>query len=151
MRLRHEGLEEAPDIVTEGLPFYKDPAGYAMDRFNYFQCSRCKNPYFGGERQCGQVAPPHFDPSELVCGSCVAGDAGMECPKHGKVRASLSRSSPCLCPLTPRRRSTWSSSAASAAASRAGSVSARHTSASRFVWCFAAPRLLALVLHPMTD
>ena len=84
LRLGHEGLSSCPEITTEGLPFYQDPAGYAMHKYNYFLCSRCQNPYFGGERQCGEEAPANFDASELVCGSCVAGAAGMECPKHGK-------------------------------------------------------------------
>lgn len=42
LRLEHEGLANCPDITTEGMPFYQNPAGYAMDRFNYFLCSRCQ-------------------------------------------------------------------------------------------------------------
>lgn len=83
MRLEHENLKEAPEITTEGSDFYQDPAAFAMHRYNYFLCSRCKNPYFGGERQCGDAPPMHFDPSELICGGCIAG-SGFDCPKHGR-------------------------------------------------------------------
>lgn len=45
-------LEKADEITKQGNKFYKDPEGYAMHRFSYFPCYKCKKPYFGGERVC---------------------------------------------------------------------------------------------------
>lgn len=42
MRLEYEGLHKAEAITTPGARFYKDPAGFAMDRYAYYVCYKCK-------------------------------------------------------------------------------------------------------------
>lgn len=42
MRLEYEGLHKADAIITPGARFYKDPAGFAMDRYAYYVCFKCK-------------------------------------------------------------------------------------------------------------
>ena len=42
MRLEYEGLHKADAIITPGARFYKDPAGFAMDRYAYYVCYKCK-------------------------------------------------------------------------------------------------------------
>jgi len=78
-RLAAENLTDSPDITTPGKRFYQDPEGFALERFNYYQCYSCSQPYFGGLHACGG-APESFDPSELICGACAGG--GKECNKH---------------------------------------------------------------------
>ena len=57
---------------------------FALDKYAYYPCFKCKKAYFGGEQYCAAAAGADFDPSELVCGSCVGGcDAAQMCPKHG--------------------------------------------------------------------
>ena len=41
MRLEYEGLHKAEAITTPGARFYKDPAGFAMDRYAYYVCYKC--------------------------------------------------------------------------------------------------------------
>ena len=41
MRLEYEGLHKAEAITTRGARFYKDPAGFAMDRYAYYVCYKC--------------------------------------------------------------------------------------------------------------
>ena len=41
MRLEYEGLHKAEAITTRGARFYKDPAGFAMDRYAYYVCFKC--------------------------------------------------------------------------------------------------------------
>ena len=40
-RLQFEGLFNSDTIIKPGSPFYQDPAGFAMDRYAYYACSRC--------------------------------------------------------------------------------------------------------------
>lgn len=42
MRLEYEGLNTAEGIVSPGGRYFQDPAGFAMDRYAYYVCFRCK-------------------------------------------------------------------------------------------------------------
>lgn len=42
MRLEYEGLHKSEAITTPGVRFYNDPAGYAMNRYAYYVCYKCK-------------------------------------------------------------------------------------------------------------
>jgi hypothetical protein len=54
-----------------------------QDLFAYYLCFKCRKPYFGGERVCGEGGGA-FDPTELVCGGCSPWSGEIDCPKHGK-------------------------------------------------------------------
>ncbi|XP_032812561.2 E3 ubiquitin-protein ligase MYCBP2 isoform X3 [Petromyzon marinus] len=85
MRLEYEGLHQSEAISTPGARFYSDPAGYAMNRYAYYVCYKCKKAYFGGEARC-DVDAGHgddFDPRELICGGCSDVSRAQMCPKHG--------------------------------------------------------------------
>jgi len=87
VRIEYMGLQNQDEITKPGKPFYQDPVGYAIDRLCYYMCSKCKKPYFGGERQCvvAAAAPEdRFNPDELVCGGCIPGSSEQNCSKHGK-------------------------------------------------------------------
>lgn len=85
MRLEYEGLHKAEAITTPGARFYKDPAGFAMDRYAYYVCFKCNKAYYGGEARCDEqaVVGDQFDPRELVCGACSDVTMAQMCPKHG--------------------------------------------------------------------
>lgn len=85
MRLEYEGLHKAEAITTIGARFYSDPAGFAMDRYAYYVCYKCKKAYYGGEARCDAEAGPgdDYDPTELVCGACSDVSRAQMCPKHG--------------------------------------------------------------------
>ncbi|KAE8626018.1 hypothetical protein XENTR_v10006480 [Xenopus tropicalis] len=42
MRLEYEGLHKSDAITTPGVRFYNDPASYAMNRYAYYVCYKCK-------------------------------------------------------------------------------------------------------------
>ncbi|XP_053398701.1 E3 ubiquitin-protein ligase MYCBP2-like isoform X4 [Mercenaria mercenaria] len=85
MRLEYEGLHKADAIITPGARFYKDPAGFAMDRYAYYVCYKCRKAYYGGEARCDEQIEggDQFDPTELVCGACSDVTMAQMCPKHG--------------------------------------------------------------------
>ncbi|CEO96492.1 hypothetical protein PBRA_005101 [Plasmodiophora brassicae] len=80
-RLIYEGLLKDPDLM-EGGPYYRNAMGYGMSYFAFYMCFKCKVPYFGGKPACNDGLD-HFDPSELVCGTC-SGIGVAECATHGK-------------------------------------------------------------------
>ncbi|KAK2163193.1 hypothetical protein LSH36_84g08056 [Paralvinella palmiformis] len=85
MRLEYEGLDKSEAIVTQGTRFHKDPAGYAMERYAYYVCYKCKKAYYGGEARCEEqaAAAEDYNPAELVCGACSDVSRAQMCPKHG--------------------------------------------------------------------
>ena len=88
MRLEYEGLHHADAIATAGARFHNDAAGFAMDRYAYYVCFRCKKAYYGGEARCEEQAAAangadEYDPAELVCGACSDVSRAQMCPKHG--------------------------------------------------------------------
>eukprot|EP01125_Pyxidicula_operculata_P014216 TRINITY_DN4734_c0_g1_i2.p1 TRINITY_DN4734_c0_g1~~TRINITY_DN4734_c0_g1_i2.p1 ORF type:complete len:529 (+),score=70.89 TRINITY_DN4734_c0_g1_i2:350-1936(+) len=83
-RLKFLNLESVDELKNPSSRFYQKPDVYAMKRFCYYPCFKCKKPYFGGERACNaeQRVGENFDPSELICGGCS--DTGKQnCDKHG--------------------------------------------------------------------
>lgn len=42
MRLEYEGLHKSEAITMPGARFYNDPAGFAMNRYAYYVCYKCK-------------------------------------------------------------------------------------------------------------
>uniref|UniRef100_A0A8C6XHK3 RCR-type E3 ubiquitin transferase n=1 Tax=Naja naja TaxID=35670 RepID=A0A8C6XHK3_NAJNA len=85
MRLEYEGLHKSEAITTPGVRFYNDPAGFAMNRYAYYVCYKCKKAYFGGEARCDAEAGQgdDYDPRELICGACSDVSRAQMCPKHG--------------------------------------------------------------------
>ncbi|KAH8041514.1 hypothetical protein HPB51_016959 [Rhipicephalus microplus] len=87
MRLEYEGLHRAEAITTPGARFYDNPAGFAMERYAYYVCFKCKkaSAYYGGEVRCDIEAGPvdEYNPAELVCGGCSDISRAQMCPKHG--------------------------------------------------------------------
>lgn len=42
MRLEYEGLHKSEAITMSGARFYNNPAGFAMNRYAYYVCFKCK-------------------------------------------------------------------------------------------------------------
>lgn len=45
-------------LLHPGGKFDGRPVDYALSKFQFFLCSRCKQPYYGGMRECGAAQPP---------------------------------------------------------------------------------------------
>ena len=56
-------------------------------RYSYYLCFKCEKAYFGGEARCDAELldgdADHFNPEELICGSCSDVAQAQICPKHG--------------------------------------------------------------------
>uniref|UniRef100_A0A8C9U137 RCR-type E3 ubiquitin transferase n=1 Tax=Scleropages formosus TaxID=113540 RepID=A0A8C9U137_SCLFO len=85
MRLEYEGLHKSEAITAPGTRFHNDPAGFAMTRYAYYVCYKCKKAYFGGEARCDVDAghKDNYDPQELICGGCSDVSRAQMCTKHG--------------------------------------------------------------------
>ncbi|XP_061164967.1 E3 ubiquitin-protein ligase MYCBP2-like [Saccostrea echinata] len=81
-RLQHDGLFQSKDITQPSGGYYKDPAGFAMDKYAYYMCSKCQEPYFGGEGRC-QDEVEEADPKELICPLCSDTTKNKVCSRHG--------------------------------------------------------------------
>ena len=85
MRLEYENKAKAEALTDEKSKFYQKPGEYSLDRYAYYLCFKCNEPYYGGEARCLDliVVSDEYDPSELVCGGCSNVTQAQICPKHG--------------------------------------------------------------------
>ena len=85
MRLEYENKSKVEALTDEKSKFYQKPSEYALDRYAYYLCFKCGEPYYGGEARCldAVVVSDDYDPSELVCGGCSNVTQAQICPKHG--------------------------------------------------------------------
>ncbi|EGG21972.1 hypothetical protein DFA_01858 [Cavenderia fasciculata] len=81
-RLKSQGPEKGVNLKDPSCRWYNDEEGYVMDRLSFFPCFKCKKPYFGGEKACGENNVD-FKPEELLCGGCSC-DGADNCKTHGK-------------------------------------------------------------------
>lgn len=70
--------------------YFNKPEDYANAIYAYFECFKCKKPYFGGKKSCSeQLADPSpnsdasYDASKLLCPECCSTDP-KSCLKHGE-------------------------------------------------------------------
>ena len=91
-RSKLEGLDKHDRFAKEGGDYYGKPLEkFVMDRMSYYMCFKCKEPYFGGMKDCGQGGQPQqegggeFAKEDLVCGKCAALSMGgvSKCDTHG--------------------------------------------------------------------
>ena len=82
-----EGIDKDKRLQDPNDDYYQNIEKYVMNRLSYYMCFKCKEPYFGGLKECGNVANAdrEYKPEDLVCGKCSAGNlAGKkECKTHG--------------------------------------------------------------------
>lgn len=87
-RMEYLNLMKCDLITSKTSNFYNKPLEYAIHNFAYYPCYECKEPYFGGMRQCDQNLGDgnvDFDPSHLICSQCSVKKSGSNanCEKHG--------------------------------------------------------------------
>eukprot|EP00501_MAST-03F_sp_TOSAG23-6_P000492 GSMAST32.ASY1.ANO1.506.1 assembled CDS len=87
LRFKMEGLDKDAAVIKPGGDFYQKPLQFALHEFVFYQCYKCKRPYFGGNYRCGAADEDEEDEDDvakdLLCPSCAV-DNVEECPKHGK-------------------------------------------------------------------
>lgn len=80
-RLKIEAMLDVPALTDPSSEYFEQPLAYARQTLNYYLCSKCSKPYFGGLRACQNVEREEPDRADLVCGGCSAGSA--QCVRHG--------------------------------------------------------------------
>eukprot|EP01087_Luapelamoeba_hula_P012883 TRINITY_DN3641_c0_g1_i1.p1 TRINITY_DN3641_c0_g1~~TRINITY_DN3641_c0_g1_i1.p1 ORF type:complete len:704 (+),score=3.84 TRINITY_DN3641_c0_g1_i1:246-2114(+) len=65
---------------------HQESLQYALNRFSYYLCFKCKKPYFGGDKMLCQAEENirEIKQEELVCGSCCDFGDTKDCSEHGK-------------------------------------------------------------------
>lgn len=55
-RAKFEELEKHPRLQDPKDHYYGRLGDFALFKMSYYQCHKCKNPYFGGMVDCGDAA-----------------------------------------------------------------------------------------------
>jgi E3 ubiquitin-protein ligase MYCBP2 len=91
-RVKHqaviEGLDKSERVTKEGEEFFNKLEEFALFKLEYYQCHKCKLPYYGGMRDCAagiaqqeadeeikegeevKEQPHKAKPEDYVCGLC---------------------------------------------------------------------------------
>eukprot|EP00825_Cyclidium_porcatum_P039779 TRINITY_DN4898_c0_g1_i1.p1 TRINITY_DN4898_c0_g1~~TRINITY_DN4898_c0_g1_i1.p1 ORF type:complete len:436 (-),score=56.00 TRINITY_DN4898_c0_g1_i1:71-1378(-) len=85
-RLKFEERLKDQKLNDPKSPFFNKPEEYSLAIYAYYQCFKCKSPYFGGLKDCMRGLEDekgNFKPEELVCAKCCEIPVD-DCKKHGK-------------------------------------------------------------------
>lgn len=52
-RGKHEGLDKHERLKKQSDHYFNKFNEYCMDKLAYYECFKCKDPYFGGMKECG--------------------------------------------------------------------------------------------------
>lgn len=55
-RAKHEGIDKDERLRNPNDNFYNDLQKWAVFKCAYYLCHNCKNPYFGGMKDCLRAA-----------------------------------------------------------------------------------------------
>ena len=85
MRMLGEDEEEQKMVMDEtDKEYYNQHEKYALDRFCFYECCKCKEPYFGGLKQCNlNEDPSHYHLDEMICLNCAVQSGSHTCTRHG--------------------------------------------------------------------
>lgn len=84
-KLLQEDLEEQKQVSDPSdSDYFQQYEKYALDRFCFYECVRCKEPYFGGKKQCNLDEDPfHYQEAEMLCLNCMVQAGEHYCARHG--------------------------------------------------------------------
>ena len=51
-RSKFEGIDKDPRLNEKADRFYNNLAAWSMFKLAYYQCFKCKKPYYGGMKDC---------------------------------------------------------------------------------------------------
>lgn len=57
LRAKHEGMDYDERLKDPKSEYFENLEKFAFDHLNYYECYECKEPYFGGRKQCGEPQP----------------------------------------------------------------------------------------------
>ena len=86
--VKKQGLERDERLTTPGDFYYQNLTAFAEAKVSFFECFKCKKPYFGGiidcEQEMGMEATTKKE--DLVCKPCFLANMSYgknNCKKHG--------------------------------------------------------------------
>ena len=87
-RAKYEAIDKSERLSNPADIYYNNLQDWALFKLAYYQCFKCKIPYFGGMKDCiaAQAASQEFKPEELVCAKCSSKELGLgaaNCEVHG--------------------------------------------------------------------
>ncbi|CAD8052967.1 unnamed protein product [Paramecium primaurelia] len=86
-RLHIEGMKQAQELIDPKSQYYQKPQEFAMDKFCFYECFKCKKPYFGGIKNCQANTDynerTQFNKEDLICPSCCPISFEDICNQHG--------------------------------------------------------------------
>ena len=54
-RAKIEGLDKSDRLKKQGDAYFNNLEKLAMDKLSFYQCFKCKHPYFGGLYACEEI------------------------------------------------------------------------------------------------
>ena len=54
-RLKFQECEKDEKLTDKNSPYFGKPVEYAMAIYAYFECFKCKKPFFGGRKNCADA------------------------------------------------------------------------------------------------
>ncbi|CAD8189536.1 unnamed protein product [Paramecium octaurelia] len=86
-RLDIEGMKQAQELRDPKSYYYQNPQEFGMDKFCFYECFKCNNPYFGGIKNSQAGAENYgriqFNKEDLICSGCCPISFEAKCNKHG--------------------------------------------------------------------
>jgi len=89
-RLKLDKRDQDPELIEATSYFFNKPEEYGLKLFTFYQCFKCKSPYFGGMHNCehemqemeqpGEEEKIDIDRKNMLCAKCK--DL-RTCPTHG--------------------------------------------------------------------
>ena len=76
---REEGYDKTGRVRTEGDIYFNDLEGFALHNCTFYECFKCKQPYFGGMEDCMQAMQSEnsMKKEDLHCRKCMAHEIGL--------------------------------------------------------------------------
>ena len=83
-----EGYDKTGRVVTQGDIYFGDLAAFAMKNCTFYECFKCREPYFGGMEDCMQAmqSENNLKKEDLMCRKCSIEELGLGksmCEIHG--------------------------------------------------------------------
>ena len=84
LTLQYESRDKDDPVAKPDGKYYNNPVDYAQHIYAYFMCHECKQPYFGGAKECGADSDEKVNKEDLICGRCQKIESIDECKEHGE-------------------------------------------------------------------
>lgn len=82
-KLAIEGREKDLQLTNPNSRFFNKKQDYALAVYAFYECSKCKKPFIGGQVNCEMEANVDPDPNNRETYVCINCSGGTKCQFHG--------------------------------------------------------------------